>query len=307
MRIAVTGGMGFIGHEVVQRLLDLGHEVTVVDYWQSILGSFEQKRLPILQDLYRDLPRCSAVVEPWQFIQDFKSYSPEVTVHAGAVVDTKDLGSDDLWDKNVTYTQDLTTACSEGGSQIIFFSSAAVYGSSGYPNNPYGLTKAMGEKIVRRSRTKTASLRLFNVFGRNEGHKGPMASVPWQISRAVGAGEKFAMHSLSSRRDFVPSQTVVDVVAGLVDPSLEMSVDDEHWHASYDVGTGIPTSFSALAQMVGKTMGKSVDEFIEQIDRPADLIGRYQTYTCAGKMGVENLGGSMGTEQGIWEAYGVDK
>jgi ADP-L-glycero-D-manno-heptose 6-epimerase len=310
MRIAVTGGMGFIGHEVVHRMLELGHEVVVVDHWRDILKRFEAAKLPILEDLYRDLPRCVSVVEPWQLIQDFKIHAPHITIHAGAVVDTTDLGSDNLWDQNVTYTEDLTTSCSEFGSHIIFFSSAAVYGSAGYPNNPYGLTKAMGEKIVRKSKTRTASIRLFNVFGKNEHHKGTMASVPWKCAQSCRTGNMFNMHSLTAQRDFVPSQTVVDVVAGLADTlQAPKTADDsgKNWHKEFDVGTGLPTSFASMARMVADATGSPVEDWLGLTDMPVHLVGRYQTFTCAGKNGVENLGGNIGTDQGIREAYGVDQ
>jgi ADP-L-glycero-D-manno-heptose 6-epimerase len=309
LRIAVTGGMGFIGHEVVKDMLDSGHEVIVVDFWKDILKRYEKARLPIMADFYRDLTCATSVVEPWNFIQDIKSFAPHVVVHAGAVVDTKDLGSDDLFDKNVTYTQDLTVACSAVGSHIIFFSSAAVYGASGYPNNPYGLTKAMGEKIIQMSKTRTASIRLFNVFGRNEHHKGEMASVPWKIANSIRSGGWFGMHSMSASRDFVPVDTVVESVAGLVDTMQAPKTAEDsgkNWHKVYDVGTGIPTTFSNLAKMVCDAMGRRVEDCIQPVDMPLELVGRYQTFTCAGKNGVENLGGKMGTDQGIRRVYGVD-
>jgi ADP-L-glycero-D-manno-heptose 6-epimerase len=310
MRIAVTGGMGFIGHEVVSKMVQEGHEVVVVDFWKELVRNYEKARLPIMQEIYRDLPLCHSVVEPWDFIQDFDSYGPHIVVHAGAIVNTKDLGSDDLFDRNVTYTQDLTKACSDTGAHIIFFSSAAVYGTDGTPNNPYGLTKAIGEKIVRRAKTRTAALRLFNVFGRNEHHKGEMASVPFKFARAARSGGTFNMHSLTSKRDFVPVETVVDSVVKLADVMQgpkDAFDSGKNWHKEFDVGTGLATSFLDMARMVCEAQGRSLDDHLRPSDMPAELIGRYQHNTCAGKVGIENLGGNMGTEQGIRRAYGVDK
>lgn len=307
MRIAVTGGMGFIGQEVVARLLTEGHEVMIVDYWKKLIPLYEGHGYPILQELYRDIPRCYAVAEPWEFVQDILHYRPEIIVHAGAVVDTTDYGTDDLFERNVTFTQDLTTNASEIGSHIIFFSSAAVYGEDGHPNNPYGLTKAIGEKIIRRSKTRTASIRLFNVFGRNEHHKGAMASMPWKISQAFKSGKEIEVHSMESKRDFVPVDSVVDAVVQLTDVLMapKSAVETgQNWHKEFDVGTGLPTSFRELIHHVARATGIQMPYPVKEIEMPRTLIGRYQHYTCAGKHAVENLGGKIGTPEGLVRSYG---
>lgn len=303
MKIAVTGGMGFIGHELVGKLLSLGHEVVVVDFCRTLVGGYEKARLPIMDELYRILPQCSAVVEPWDFLHDFKKHSPQVVVHAGAVVDTKDLGGNGskLFELNIQYTEELTRVCSESGANLIFISSAAIYGNEGRPNNPYGLTKAMGEQIVRKSKTKTASLRLFNVFGRYEHHKGEMASVPWKIAKAYRTGDKFPMFNPEAVRDFVPSKAVVNAIINVAD---EMIGPGEKWHHEYDVGTGVPTSFENLNTLIKEAMGKK-DSVITPIEMPDELAGRYQFFTQAGTTKTLNIGGMIGTQRGILEAYGV--
>jgi ADP-L-glycero-D-manno-heptose 6-epimerase len=305
MKIAVTGGMGFIGHEVVDRLISDGHEVTVVDFWKDLLPRYESTRLPILEQIYRILPRCHEVVEPWDFVNNIETYPQDIVVHAGAVVNTMDMGSSDLLSRNVDFTEALAEGCSEQETDIIFFSSAAVYGSKGYPNNPYGLTKALGEKVMKRTKgVRTASLRLFNVFGRDEHHKGNMASVAWQISQAFDKGSKFRLHSPTAKRDFVPSATVVDVVSRM---ARKMENDNFEWHFDFDVGTGIPMSFGSLVDEISKAKNFTGVSPIEEAEIPASLLGRYQFFTCAGKNGVENLGGTMGTAEGIGRAYGGRK
>lgn len=305
MRIAVTGGMGFIGHEVADRLISEGHEVIVVDHWKDLIQRYEKTKMSVLQELYWILPRCYELTEPWNFVNTLEAFDPDIVVHAGAVVDTTDLGSDTLLSENVDFTEGLAEACSEHGTDIIFFSSAAVYGNDGRPNNPYGLTKALGEQVMRRAKgIRTASLRLFNVFGRHEGHKGAMASVPWKIARAFDVGGTFELHSPTARRDFVPSSTVVDVVSTL---TREMETDCKTWHREFDVGTGIPLSYDALVDEIARVKKGDRNKTIRMVERPVHLEGRYQMYTCAGKNGALNLGGRMGTPEGIRRAYGVDR
>ncbi len=301
MKIAVTGGMGFIGHELVGRLVNDGHEVTVVDYYQELIPRYEKTRMPIMGELYKSLSKVANLVEPWEFAQDFTDYGPQVVVHAGAVVDTKDLGSEELFQRNLAYTEFLTKACNRAGANLIFISSAAVYGNDESPNNPYGLTKALGEKIIRKSRTKTASLRLFNVFGKFEHHKGEMASVPWKLAKAFKSGSKFDLHSLGAKRDFVPSSAVVNAVVRVAD---DMMAPGEKWHKTYDVGTGKPTTFEDLRNMIGKVVGYDGENPVRTTEIPNDLVGRFQHYTCAGEHGVENIGGMIDTAEGVRLAYG---
>lgn len=301
MKIAVTGGMGFIGHELVDRLTGLGHEVTVVDYMSDLVPMYERAKLPIINEIYRILPKCVSVVDPWEFIAHFEKFGAQVVVHAGAVVNTKDLGSEEMFQKNVRYTELLTEACSNTGANLIFISSAATYGNDGFPNNPYGLTKALGEKIVEKSRAKTASLRLFNVFGTFEHHKGEMASVPWKIAQSFNTGVQFDLHSLDARRDFVPSTSVVSAIVNVAD---DMMGPGEKWHRVYDVGTGKPMSFRDLRTTVAKAVRSFGTCPVKMANIPPELIGRYQTYTCAGEHGAENIGGIMSTEDGIMGAYG---
>jgi ADP-L-glycero-D-manno-heptose 6-epimerase len=305
VKIAVTGGLGFIGHELVERLVNDGHEVIVVDYFRDLIPSYEKSRLPIMQELYRILPKCATVVEPWEFIEGMgKKFGPQVVVHAGAVVDTKDMGHDgELFQQNLRYTEMLAAACNDSGACLIFISSAAVYGMNGHPNNPYGLTKALGEKIVAKIKTRTTSLRLFNVFGKHEHHKGEMASVAWKLARAFTTKSKMDMHSLQAQRDHVPSSTVVQ---SIVNVAHDMLAPGEKWHRVYDVGTGKPTSYHDLINMVSSAAKyqDALDRPINVIDRPPELEGRYQMYTCAGENGIENIGGMMETSKGILEAYG---
>lgn len=304
MRIAVTGGMGFIGHEIVRDLVYKGHQVFVVDFWKQLVEQYEKAKLPILASLYDTLPKCEALIEPWDFITDEQpNLYLDAVVHIGAVVDTMDLGSNELFWRNVEFTKGLVKNAEKTTTDIIFASSAAVYGNGKGPNNPYGFTKALGEKIMKNaSGISTASLRFFNVFGRNEHHKGNMASVPWKIANTFKKGGQFELFNREAQRDFVPSSTIVSVVNGLL---RQFQQEEFHTQRVYDVGTGVPLSFGKLVEELAVII-PDVDlaKQIKDIPQPAHLEGRYQFYTCAGKNGVENLGGNIGTAQGLLEAYG---
>jgi len=302
--IAVTGGMGFIGRELIETLLKDKHTVICVDYLRSIVRDREERRLDCT-GLYSMLGACHAVVEPDDFLERIAELSPQVIVHAGAVADTKDLGSEHLFYRNVAYTEKLTAQASKLGAAMVFISSAAVYGGAtpintgSGPNNPYGLTKALGEQIVSRSKMRTVSLRLFNVFGKDEQHKGKMASVPWQISKAIEEGRRFDLHSLTAARDFVPVTSVVNAIDWAIATLLGSITYPVH--CVFDVGTGVATSFVDIANAI-KIISKG-SGLVCPTDIPDELRGRYQLYTCAGTLGVPNIG-KGNTLESLAEFYG---
>ena len=301
MNIAVTGGLGFIGERVVSRLLQDGHSVAIVDYWDEKIRAYEENRYPILEGIYSNIARCSDVLTPLQLLDricDFQSI-----VHLGAVVDTTDLGGADMVDNNVNYVRQLIESINSlqySKPSVIFGSSAAVYGNSGFPNNPYGAFKSLAERLFERLRAPVFIYRFFNVFGKNEHHKGQMASIPFKLAKAYELEQEFEMHSLDASRDFIP----VDSVASCIAKSLSFFEGPLTKKKICDLGTGIATSFRSLDAIVMEAMGKSVS-CIKEIDLPERLKGRYQTFTRAG-ISEYNAGSEISTVNGIQAAYGIN-
>lgn len=294
MRVAITGGMGFIGTEVTKWALDLGWEVTVVDFMRQLIPRYEAARLPILDDVYSNLSRCANVLEPWEFIENW-NHGAGAVIHLGAEVDTKDMGTDlKLFDRNVMYVQRLAARAKSTGASIVFASSASVYGSGPrrHPITPYAMTKALGENILRDRDIPVTCLRFFNVYGSHEHHKGEMASVPFKLARAYRTGDKFDMHSPDASRDFVSVSTVASVV---VKQTMELMHPDppSPWvkQKTFDVGSGVATSFRDLDNFIMQAMGHKTS-VVREIQMPDDLRGRYQGYTCAGTHTVPNVGQS---------------
>lgn len=307
MNIGVTGGLGFIGHELVKRLIRDNHSVTCVDHWETLIPRYERLKLPIMEEIYGTIPKCVALMNPREFLESSSCWDDRIdsldrVVHLGAISDTMDLGeSGDLFRENVLYTKELARIAGEARIGIVFASSAAVYGSSFQPNNPYGLTKAMGENIMRSCMSPTISLRFFNVFGLNEHHKGRMASVPWKLYNAYMKGNIFEMHSLDASRDFVSVDTVVDAI---IDSLGQLSKRIPS-HTVLDVGSGHATTFAGIDELISSALG--TNSCIKSVEMPAALKGRYQNFTQAGSKGVPNYGTSRSTKSEIMRIYGRGK
>ena len=298
MRIAVTGGMGFIGTEVVSLLEERGHEVTVVDFWGNLIRSYEKNRFPILERVYQNLARASDVLEPCDLFDHAAKSRFNSIIHLGAIVDTTDLGSQEMIERNVDYTRQLVKTVNSQHftpSDIIFASSAATYGlNKGVPNNPYGLTKVLGENVVARSAGFSVSLRFFNVFGEFEHHKGVMASVPFKIAQAYRTGDRFELHSPDSARDFISVSCVAETVARVAYSQLVSGV--------CDVGTGVATTFDELDGLIMRATG-NITSACRIVPMPEHISGRYQTYTKAG-MTIDRVSSGQSTIEGIEEQYG---
>lgn len=291
MRVGITGALGFIGQETVKALLERGHRVVAVDFPDRI-KKYEQSRLPIMSQVYSTISRCVDLRSPWDFLKEV--HDVDVVVHAGAVVDTTDMWSESLQALNIDYTRKLSEACSKNRIGMVFISSAAVYGMNGVPNNPYGLSKALGEKIVGDVLPNSISLRLFNVFGKNEHHKGTMASVAWQIHQALLRNYRFEVFNPEAKRDFVP----VNVVARCICESAELLYKERdvgrpaNLARVHDVGTGQPISFRELVTLLHTVRGvREEDSLISWGDMPEKYQGRYQFFTRAGNVAeITNLG-----------------
>lgn len=309
MLIAVTGAFGFIGQEVVSRLVGREHRLFLVDYWDDLVPRYEALSAPILESVYETTPQAELVMRPDEFLTWLGDVSPDAIVHLGAIVDTGDMGgSGRLFSSNVGFTREMVRRANGGRlSQsvpgIVFASSAAVYGAKGFPNNPYGLTKALGERSVSETRGEFAALRFFNVFGRNEHHKGAMASMPFKIAQAYRTGRVIEMHSLDSARDFVPVTTVAAKVVAYAELLGSRTHFTPAVRSVEDLGTGHATTFADLDTYVMQAVG-GVRSCVLPVPMPSSVAGRYQHYTCAGTR-IKNCGfDSQSTREGIEEAYG---
>jgi nucleoside-diphosphate-sugar epimerase len=302
MRIAVTGGLGFIGSEIVWDLLDRGHEVIICDFWEGRVVYDEDYRHPIRLVNYRNMARAFAVVTPFELVTKMSQLSPAVIVHAGAVVKTTCMERE-LFEQNVGYTAELCTEASRVGAHMVFLSSFSVYGLKGYPNNPYGLTKSIAEKHVNAMKTRTSCLRLVNVFGQLEHHKDDMVSLPFKLSAAYKQENAIDMWALDAKRDFVPVDNIREVVWDQIDAMCGPSLGDSMTHQTFDVGTGESTTLADLDlfMMQAKKRDRSV---VREIPMPAHFEGRYQTHTRAGMYGIPVLTGTLSTRQGIEMYYG---
>ena len=222
-KVAVTGGAGFIGSNLVRRFIDSGHQVTVIDDLSTGLTSN-------LVDLNVDFKEISIV--------DSKAVSAavkgmDVVVHLAArgSVPRSVLDPMATHSVNTLGTLNVLEACRENDSHLIFSSSSSVYGSNGalpkneemwlQPLSPYAASKLGAEGFVSAYSStyglKTTLLRFFNVFGpwQRPDHE-YAAVIPKWIWKALN-GQIIELHGDGTQtRDFTYVKTVCDVIESAI-------------------------------------------------------------------------------------------
>jgi ADP-L-glycero-D-manno-heptose 6-epimerase len=290
--LIVTGGAGFIGSNLVRGLNEHGRDdVIVVD---DLTDGHK----------YRNIVGCS-IADYWDKTDLFDRLAglaepPEAVLHQGACAVTTEWDGRYMLAENYQYSVDLFRYCASRDVPLIYASSAAIYGASTSfgeddpslerPLNVYGYSKLLFDRYVRRHRDDSPSqvvgLRYFNVYGPNEAHKGPMASVVWHLSRQLEASGAVSLFEGShgygngeQRRDFIFVDDVVSVNLWFLENRSVSGI--------FNVGTGASASFNDLANAVIDYSGRGE---IRYIPFPEKLEASYQSYTEADISALRSVG-----------------
>ena len=256
MKILVTGGAGFIGSHLVERLVEQKKKVIVLD-------NLSTGRLENLKHLLNKIKFIKCDISK---NTDIKKYFKGVqsVFHIAALADIVPSinNPDKYFDANVKGTLNILEACRQNKiKKLVYTASSSCYGiPKKYPTTenekispqyPYAATKNIGEQLIlhwsKVYKINVASLRLFNVYGtrsRTSGTYGAMFGVflAQKISKkpftVVGNGKQ--------KRDFI---YVSDVVDALILASNSKKVSE-----IYNVGSGKPKSVNYIIKLLnGKT------------------------------------------------------
>lgn len=268
-RILVTGGAGFIGSHLVERLLNDGNDVAVLDdfndYYdpvikrRNLLGISRSPRFSLLEGSFLD----GEVVE-----RVFDEFRPTHVAHlAGYGGVTPSLARPLLYvETNVLGTAMLLERCrnQKNIERFVLASSSTVYGRGavapfqedaplGEPLSPYGATKQAAEAWThlyhRTYGLPTACLRFFNVFGSRM--RPDLAMMIF--ARKILTGETLPLFGDGSvRRDFTHITDICDgIVAALTRP--------EAIGQSINLGHDAPVTIAETIRQLEKALGKKAN------------------------------------------------
>ena len=299
MYIVVTGAAGFVGANLTKALCERGeHEILAVDDLKQ-------------GDKFVNLVDCDIAdyLDQEDFLRQLEAGAFDgalaAIMHQGACSDTTESDGRYMMQNNYRYTRELYDFCSDEEIPFIYASSAAVYGAGTVfredpacesPLNVYGYSKYLFDQYLRRNWSERSAqvvgLRYFNVYGEREQHKGRMASVAFHFFNQYRAGGKVRLFEGTAgygngeqRRDFVSVEDAVKVNLFFLDHPDRSGI--------FNVGTGAAQSFNDVAvatvnacrahagQAPLDLAAMQAQGIIEYIPFPADLRGKYQSFTEA--------------------------
>ena len=255
MKSLVTGGAGFIGSNLVDRLLALGHEVVVIDneysdahdqfYWNDKAENYKYN----ICDYENTRPLYDGVDYVFHIAAEAR-IQPAIENPIQAV-SINSVGTCTV----------LQCAREAGVKRVMYSSTSSAYGlKNELPNtesqpddclNPYSISKTNGEKLCSMYTSlyglQTVIFRYFNVYGERQPLKGQYAPVVGIFLRQRAAGEPLTIvGDGEQRRDFTYVGDVVNanVMAAISNP------EEEAFGQVYNVGTGTNYSVNEVAAMI---------------------------------------------------------
>jgi UDP-glucose 4-epimerase len=260
VKVLITGGGGFIGSHLADRLNARGDEVLVLENYATGRRDNLDERdgLRVLE---------GTIAEDGFVDEAFESFRPDVVAHAAAAYKEPDNWREDAA-TNVLGTANVVKAAEASGvERLIYFQTALCYGlhpeeqpiTLEHPLRPedssYAISKTGGEHYVRLSGLDWVSFRLANAYGpRNI--SGPL---PTFFQRLTEGQPCFVM---DTRRDFVYVQDLIDVV--------QLAIDGRGSGGAYHVSSGADYSIKELFDATVKALAIELDEEVEVRERNPD-------------------------------------
>jgi UDP-glucose 4-epimerase len=273
VRCLVTGGAGFIGSHIVEKLIERGNQVRVLDNFST--GKRENLRsvqgmVEVIEGDIRDYDMVRRAID-----------GIDVVFHEAAISSVVRSIEDPIENDavNVGGTLKILHAAHEAKvKRVVYASSAAVYGNGGTipktesmtpnPESPYAVSKLAGEYYCRVfSRLyglHTVCLRYFNVFGERQDPGSEYSGVISKFASALVADEIPVVYGDGEQsRDFV-------YVGNVVEANLLASTVECEAGVSMNVGCAVKTTLNELVRQMGCILGKEVKP-IYRAARPGDV------------------------------------
>lgn len=261
MRIMITGGAGFVGAHLTNRLAAAGHEVLVYDNFST----GRPGPYCVTGDLL-DAPALNAAV---------CGFRPDAVVHLAALHFIPDCEREPSRTLriNVEGTQNVLAAAAlcETKPNFVFASTAAVYDTSDRyhheddrpaPSEIYGITKLFGEQLVKASGLQYSIARLFNVYG--PGETNPHL-IPVLCEQLRAGADRIQLGNTSTYRSYVYVTDVAEALARMALSPVPARICNvpgpDEWTAADIV--------NSLARLTGRDITVTVDPArLRASDRP---------------------------------------
>ena len=264
--VLVTGGGGFIGSRLCERLVQSGATVRAFVRYTSraeigLLRFLEPDILKKVEIIRGDLRDFSAVEQA--------SRGVDIVFHLGALISIpySYVHPVETVQTNVLGTLNILEACRKSGAKLVHTSTSEVYGTAlrvpideDHPlqgQSPYSASKIGADKLVesyfRSFGLPTVTVRPFNTYGPGQSTR---AVIPTIITQAL-AGGVVRLGNLDAIRDFT---YLDDTVEGFL-----LTAQADTWNGeTYNLGSGEEISIGAIAALIFRLMGKQAEIQLEK-------------------------------------------
>ena len=289
--ILVTGGAGFIGSNLVDELVKLGHDVIVIDneysdahdhlYWNDDADNYKYD----IRDYENTRPLYDGVDYVFHLAAEAR-IQPAVLNPIGAI-SINSVGTCTV----------LQCAREANVKKLMYSSTSAAYGMNSQPNvetqpddclNPYSVSKVNGEKLCKMYTDlfglDTIIFRYFNVYGERQPVRGQYAPVIGIFLRQLAAGELLTIvGDGQQRRDFTYVKDIVNanIMVAISNP------DKEAYGQVYNVGSGVNYSINDVASMISKDVKHISPRVGEARISLANVDKIYQTFAWKPQQNLE--------------------
>ena len=249
----VTGGAGFIGSHIVEKLKRLEHMVVVVDNEYSDNDNFHWRKDTL--NVKIDITDYKALKQACTGADYIFHCAAEARIGPSIENPLNALNINTMGTCNV-----LQCAREVGAKKVLYSSTSSGYGLNEAPNietqpddclNPYSVSKIAGEKLCKMYTDlyglNTIIFRYFNVFGERAPRKGQYAPVTGIFLRQKAAGEPLTIvGDGEQRRDYIYVKDVANanIMAAISNP------DDDAYGQVYNVGSGKNYSVNEIASFI---------------------------------------------------------
>ena len=249
----VTGGAGFIGSHIVEKLKALDHMVVVIDNEYSDNDNFHWRKDTLNVNI--DITDYKALKKAFTGADYIFHCAAEARIGPAIENPVNALNINTMGTCNI-----LQCAREVGAKKVLYSSTSSGYGLNEAPNietqpddclNPYSVSKIAGEKLCKMYTDlyglNTIIFRYFNVFGERAPRKGQYAPVTGIFLRQKAAGEPLTIvGDGEQRRDYIYVQDVANanVMAAISNP------DDDAYGQVYNVGSGKNYSVNEIASFI---------------------------------------------------------
>lgn len=259
MKVLVTGGAGFIGSHVVDRLVQEGYEVSVIDN----LCTGKRKNLNKKAKFYK------MDIQSHGVDRVFRTQRPVVVIHLAAQMNVRASTEDPTFDASVNILGTINVlehAVRHGVRKVTFASSGgAIYGEQDVfpaseshrtdPLSPYGISKLAGEKYLayyaHEQGVKYVALRFGNVYGPRQEPEGEAGVIAIFTKKMLKGDQPIINGTGKQTRDFVFVEDVVESIMATLNPDVQ---------GIFNVGTGQETTVNECYKLLKEFTGSDCVE-----------------------------------------------